>query len=171
MPPRQAEHVPGGNVLIALDPEDCADLLASAPLGRLAVVVDGRPEVFPVNHVYDRASGCVAFASQPGTKLDAALRGSWVAFEADGVSADGSRGWSVLVVGRAEVIDAPETIARMDQGRDRLWRTVGNARWVRVVPSKMTGRRICAADRAATPGTDERNGSRHAGPQSPTELP
>ena len=140
-------------MLIALDPDDCADLLASAPLGRLAVVVDGRPEVFPVNHVYDRDSGCVAFVSQPGTKLDAALSGPWVAFEADGVSDDGSRGWSVLVVGRAEEIDATETIIRMAEGPDRLWRTADNPRWVRVVPSKVTGRRICAADRAATPDT------------------
>jgi nitroimidazol reductase NimA-like FMN-containing flavoprotein (pyridoxamine 5'-phosphate oxidase superfamily) len=36
--------------LIELDPDDCAELLASSTLGRLGVLVDGRPEIFPVNH-------------------------------------------------------------------------------------------------------------------------
>ena len=104
------------------------------PLGRLAVVVDGQPEIFPVNHVYDRESGCVAFPSNPGTKLHAALSSSSVAFEADGAAADGSRGWSVLVVGRAEEIVDAEWIARLATGREQLWRTSGTARWIRIVP-------------------------------------
>jgi len=149
--------VHGGNVIIELDPDGCADLLASAPVGRLAVMVDGHPEIFPVNHVYERETGGVVFPSNTGTKLHAALGTSEVAFEADGISDDGSRGWSVLVVGHAEEVTEAETIARLSRGRDRLWRSGEAARWVRIVPSKMTGRRICGADRR-----QERDGRLHA---------
>ena len=98
--------------LLHLDPDACADVLASATLGRLGVIVDGRPEIFPVNHVYDRQTGCVAFPTNVGTKLRAALDWPWVAFEVDGVEHDGGAGWSVLVVGRAETITDPDAVAR-----------------------------------------------------------
>jgi hypothetical protein len=78
------------------------------------------------------------------------MSSTWVAFEADGVAADGSRGWSVLVVGHAEEVDDAELIARLSTGRERLWRTGGTARWVRIMPSKVTGRRLCAVDRPFT---------------------
>jgi uncharacterized protein len=48
-------------------------LLAAATLGRLGVIVDGRPEVFPVNHVYDHESGYVVFPRKARTTLHAAL--------------------------------------------------------------------------------------------------
>ena len=53
-------------ILIDIDPDDCADLLGCAPIGRLGVVVHGHPEIFPVNHVYDRESGCVVFPTERG---------------------------------------------------------------------------------------------------------
>ena len=131
--------------------EECADLLCSTALGRVAVTIGGHPEIFPVNHVFDPEWGCVTFASNSGTKLNAALASQLVAFEADGFSDDGRRGWSVLVVGHAEEILDTETIARLSTGRDRLWRTGESVRWLRIVATKMTGRRICNLDRAPTP--------------------
>jgi hypothetical protein len=44
----------------------------------------------------------VVFQTDPGTKLHGAIRDA-VAFEIDGVDGD-RRGWSVLVVGRAELV-------------------------------------------------------------------
>ena len=87
--------------LVDIHPDDCVELLASTPLGRLAVMVDGDPEVFPVNHVDDRERGCVVFPTNSDTTVHAALGWSWVAFEVDGIDPDGSGGWRVLVVGRA----------------------------------------------------------------------
>lgn len=130
--------------LINIAPEDCADLLATSALGRLGVVVDGRPEIFPVNHVYDRASGCVVFPTNARTKLHSALNWPWVAYEVDGVEPDGDSGWSVMVVGRAEEITDPDEIARAARDRHVLWRPGDTAHWVRIVPSKVTGRRIRA---------------------------
>ena len=105
--------MPAHTILIDIEPDDCADLLGSAPIGRLGVVVHGHPEIFPVNHVYDRESGCVVFPTDARTKLHAALNEPEVAFEVDGVSPEGDRGWSVLVVGHAEEITDPDTIARV----------------------------------------------------------
>ena len=79
------------------------------------MIIDGRPEIFPVNHVFDAETGCVLFASNTGTKLRAAVSSDGVAFEADGASDDGSRGWSVLVVGRAEEVDDAATLACYDR--------------------------------------------------------
>jgi uncharacterized protein len=82
---------------ISTDECACAHLLSASGLGRLAVIVNGRPQIFPVNHVYDRPSGCVVFPTRAGTKLHGALDWPWVGFEVDGLDRDGGGGWSVLV--------------------------------------------------------------------------
>jgi nitroimidazol reductase NimA-like FMN-containing flavoprotein (pyridoxamine 5'-phosphate oxidase superfamily) len=135
--------------VIDIDSDECAELLASTPIGRLGVVVDGRPEIFPVNHVYDRESGCVVFPTNARTKLHAALHWPWVAFEVDGFE-PGRGGWSVLVVGKAETVTDPEVVARAEQKRQVLWRTGDAVTWVRIVASTTTGRRICASDKGIT---------------------
>jgi nitroimidazol reductase NimA-like FMN-containing flavoprotein (pyridoxamine 5'-phosphate oxidase superfamily) len=84
--------------LIDIPANECADLLSTAGLGRLGVIVNGRPQIFPVNHVYDRPSGCVVFPTKAGTKLHAALDWPWVAFEVTGwiptVAVAGACSWS-----------------------------------------------------------------------------
>jgi len=130
--------------LIDIAPDECADLLATAELGRLGVIVNGRPEIFPVSHVYDRQSGCVVFPTKDRTKLQAALDWPWVAFEVDGLDPGGSGGWSVLVVGRAEEVVDPDDVARAADERRALWFSGPDVHWVRIVTSKVTGRRISA---------------------------
>lgn len=132
---------------VEISTEECTRLLTSAVLGRLGVVVDGRPQIFPVKHVYDSASGCVAFPTQPGTKLRAALSWPFVAFEVDGLGPDDNGGWSVLVVGSAEEITDPDEIRRLATLRDVHWVAGRSARWVRIVPERVTGRRISAVVR------------------------
>jgi nitroimidazol reductase NimA-like FMN-containing flavoprotein (pyridoxamine 5'-phosphate oxidase superfamily) len=142
--------MPAHTYLIEMPVETCLERLASSPLGRLGVVVDGRPEIFPVNHVYDRQTGCIMFPTNTGTKLHAALAWPWVAYEIDGIesSASGEWAWSVLVVGRTEEVDDADAIARAEQARQVLWRTGAGVRWVRIVADKVTGRRIGAGDSA-----------------------
>jgi nitroimidazol reductase NimA-like FMN-containing flavoprotein (pyridoxamine 5'-phosphate oxidase superfamily) len=136
--------------LIDLHPDNCAELLASSTLGRLGVVVDGRPEIYPVNYVYEWEKGCVDFPTHSGTKLQAALDWPWVAFEVDGVESDGESGWSVLVVGSASVVTEPDELARVASRRHVPWAGGGSRTWVRITPSKVTGRRICASEHGLT---------------------
>jgi nitroimidazol reductase NimA-like FMN-containing flavoprotein (pyridoxamine 5'-phosphate oxidase superfamily) len=129
--------------LMHMGPEECRAHLGSVALGRIGVIVDGRPEIFPVSHVYDAETDSVVFPSNPGTKLHAARTWPWVAFEVDGLEPDGS-GWSVMVVGRAEPLPAAD-LARLAPQRVARWRTAA-VEWLRIVPDKVTGRRIDAVD-------------------------
>jgi len=132
--------------LIHLSSGECESRLAESTLGRLGVIVGGRPEVFPVNYVVDPTSGCVAFPTQPGTKLASALDWPWVGFEIDGIDHNGEQGWSVMIVGRAEEIDDTATLAQLQHHQRAGWRRSGTERWLRIVPTKTTGRRISATD-------------------------
>src|SRR4051812_3466921 len=95
-----------------LSEQICRLELGRAPVGRLAVVVDGAPQIFPVNHVLDEVTGHVVFPTNARTKMHAALAGTPVAFEVDGVDPGGASAWSVLVLGRAEEVTDPEEIQR-----------------------------------------------------------
>lgn len=129
--------------LMELPHDDCVRLLADCELGRLAVIVEGRPEIFPVNHVYEPERTSIAFATMAGTKLHGALDWPWVAYEVDGVDDDNRAGWSVLVVGHVEEITDAAEIDRLDAQRGlALWASGEGARWLRIIPNKITGRRV-----------------------------
>ena len=133
--------------LLHLSEEDCEERLRGAVVGRVGVLIDGRPEVFPVCHVYQ--DGCVLFPTNVGTKMHAALQWPYVAFEVDGIDADetsveGLRGWSVMVTGRAEEVTDIAEIERAAALRTMPWQSSPSLRWVRIVPEKITGRRIDA---------------------------
>ena len=129
---------------------ECESLLAQTSLGRLGVVVDGRPEIFPVNHVFDSETGRVAFPTNARTKLHAALHWPYVAYEVDAMDPPDASGWSVLVVGRAEEITDEDDIARLSAERDAVWRTDDRVHWIGIVPEKVTGRRIFGPRSAVT---------------------
>lgn len=121
-----------------LSQHDCWEAMRSADVGRLGVIIDGHPEIFPVNFVVDH--GTAVFRSAEGSKVDGALSGQPLAFEADGV--DDGRAWSVLVKGYAEwphdVDDAISVVALPLFP----WQAGEKNRFVRVVPTEITGRRF-----------------------------
>ena len=127
-----------------LAPAECELLLATALEGRVGVFVDGRPEIFPVNHVYDDRTGTVVFPSNEGTKLWGAMHWPWTSLEVDGIDVDGRSGWSVLVVGHAEEVTDPDDIRRVAGMRRVLWAIGPSTRWLRIVPGRVSGRRIRA---------------------------
>src|SRR5258705_13489694 len=79
-----------------LDRDECVALLERSSLGRIAVVIDGRPLIFPVNFALDGEA--IVLRTDEGTKLFAARNGP-VAFECDGTDAGYHTGWSVLATG------------------------------------------------------------------------
>ncbi len=123
-----------------LSVETCWELLKTTPVGRVVVMVDGAPEVYPVNFVVDGRS--VAFRTAPGSKLRGLDRFPTTCFEADVIDADLHAGWSVMVKGRAvEVARADET-ARLASMPLTLWTAGVKDHWVRIRPTEVTGRRI-----------------------------
>jgi uncharacterized protein len=126
-----------------LSKSECFELLAREHLGRVAVVDDRGPVVFPVNYVLDRHM--VVFRTDEGTKLDAACWGSRVAFEVDGTDAAAHTGWSVLVRGEVVEVTDPEELARLCKLRLDPWAPGAKAHYVRILPAVLTGRRIWAS--------------------------
>src|SRR3954454_5761680 len=122
-----------------LDRDECLALLAAAPLGRLAVVVAGRPLVFPVNFALDGES--VVLRTDEGTKVHGARNGP-VAFECDGMDPTYHTGWSVLVVGDAEDVHNPRDVARLERLPLGPWCPGPKSTWLRVRTRSITGRRI-----------------------------
>ena len=122
---------------------ECFALLAGGNLGRVAVVDDHGPVVFPVSFVLDRHT--VVFRTEPGTKLHAARRGSRVCFEADGTDADGRTGWSVIVRGEITEVTDPAELARLRTLPLRVQAPGARGHYVKILPAVLTGRRIIAA--------------------------
>ena len=128
---------------IVISPDECAALLHRAHLGRIAVVDRGLPLILPVNFLLDDAD--VVFRTNPGTKLDAALRHAAVAFEIDGTDEETRTGWSVLIRGHAhEVSDAAE-LARLEKLEITPWAPGTRQHYIRVTSLETTGRRITLA--------------------------
>ena len=120
----------------------CRQLLAGAEIGRLGVIVDDHPEIFPVNHVWDDESGAIVFPSNARTKLHAATAGAPVAFEVDGLDDGGRSAWSVVVRGAAEELTDQVAIDRAAAMRVPLWAVGAYTHWLRINPDRITGRRI-----------------------------
>ena len=130
-----------------LDRDDCLELLARAPLGRLGVVVGGRPLVFPVNFTLD--GNAIILRTDKGTKLYAARNGP-VAFECDGIDRGYHTGWSVLVLGDAEEVRNPHEVARLERLPLRPWSPGPKPVWLRIRAGSITGRRIPPHSRMQT---------------------
>jgi uncharacterized protein len=139
-----------------LSKSECFALLAREHLGRVAVVDDLGPVVFPVTFVLDRHM--VVFRTGEGTKLDAACRGSRVAFEIDGADATAHTGWSVLVRGEAIEVTSPAELARLRKLPLDPWVPGAKTHYVRILPAVLTGRRIWAPGGAADRGSEPRPG-------------
>lgn len=88
----------------------CREKLESATVGRVGMNVDALPVVLPVNFAVDGDS--IVIRTTAGTKLSAAMDEAVVAFEVDHYDPQESRGWSVLVQGRARQITESSRIDR-----------------------------------------------------------
>lgn len=129
--------------LEVLPEEECWRLLERAVVGRLAVVVAGRPRIFPVNHRVDERA--IVFVSAPGTKLHQVLQqsGTPVAYEVDGVDEEFRSGWSVVAEGRGEAVLDEIEQARLDRLGIPAWADVlRDRRWIRVRVDAVSGRRL-----------------------------
>lgn len=115
-------------------------LLSETSIGRLAVTVDGKADVFPVNYKIDGES--LLFRTGPGTKLEAISANFYVALESDAVSAEFGMAWSVVVKGRAETIPADAPVLNSAVHGLFPWQGVGKDHLIRIVPDTVTGRRF-----------------------------
>ena len=123
---------------------ECWALLRTTSVGRLAVSVEGHPDIFPLNYVVDH--GTVVFRSAAGTKVSAALSDTPVALEADGYDPETGEAWSVVIKGIAEEIQQVEDLLETVALPLFPWQAGEKGRFIRVVPSAMSGRRFVVVD-------------------------
>jgi hypothetical protein len=124
-------------------------MLREAPVGRLAVVFEGNPEIFPLTHLIDQ--DCIVFRTDSGSKL-AGAAGCRVAFEVDGYDRSTSTAWSVVVKGEAELVESMNDLLKVIELPLVPWHPAPKPHFLRIKPDVMTGLRFdVQRDQSARP--------------------
>jgi nitroimidazol reductase NimA-like FMN-containing flavoprotein (pyridoxamine 5'-phosphate oxidase superfamily) len=127
---------PTGNLTF----DECWDLLDSDTLGRLAVVVDGHPEIFPVNYVVHRRS--IVFRTSGVTKLWNAKEERPAALEIDGYDPHTEEAWSVVARGGTGIIEDQADKDAVDSLGLEPWQPGEKVHYIRLSARALTGRRF-----------------------------
>jgi nitroimidazol reductase NimA-like FMN-containing flavoprotein (pyridoxamine 5'-phosphate oxidase superfamily) len=124
--------------LVVIPPEECWQLLADSPVGRVAFNEAGEPMVLPVNHAV--VGHRIVFRTLRGSLLHEALMAEPVAFQVDSFDVVERTGWSVLVRGVADLAEDPEELEELEL---HPWAdTVDRDDWVQIRAEEISGRRI-----------------------------
>ena len=123
-----------------LSESECWRILAEHEVGRLAVCILGKPDIFPVN--YRIHKGTVLVRTAAGLKLAAATLGSAVAFEVDVFDETNHTGDSVVVRGPATEVERLGDLLDAKDAGVEPWAGGSRHRYVQIVPEQVTGRRI-----------------------------
>jgi nitroimidazol reductase NimA-like FMN-containing flavoprotein (pyridoxamine 5'-phosphate oxidase superfamily) len=142
-----APEQPEASLVVSLKPlsrEECLALMTTTSLGRVAFLVDGRPEVLPVNYVVDGDN--VVFRTGEDTVLNQVAM-QVVAFEVDQIDERSHTGWSVVAQGVAhDVTDAIDPTSERLRALSLVsWAPGQRHRWLRVDANRITGRRLDVA--------------------------
>lgn len=125
-----------------LTAQESWQLLSSGELGRLALSVTGRVDIFPVNYVVHQRK--VYFRTAEGTKLVELTINRDVAFEVDEIAEES--GWSVIVHGTARRLQKLDEVAAADELPLRSWLATPKFNYVEITPTEITGRRLVFSD-------------------------
>lgn len=117
--------------------EECYDLLAAEPVGRVAYCTNEGPVVLPVNYTLDGED--IIFRTSPHTELGRRMISGEAAFQIDDIDAYHQSGWSVLVRGRCEYDDSDRFFP---QDQPTPWAEGSRFLVVRIRPHLVTGRRL-----------------------------
>lgn len=122
--------------VLVLDDEQCWKLLENTQHGRLVLTAAGETDVFPIN--YRAHDGLLLLRTAPGTKLAELTINENVVFQADGVTSD--EAWSVVVKGRARVLEQSSDIAAAEALNLKTWIPTLKDFYVEIKPSRISGR-------------------------------
>jgi nitroimidazol reductase NimA-like FMN-containing flavoprotein (pyridoxamine 5'-phosphate oxidase superfamily) len=132
---------------VELELSECWDLLQSVSVGRLAVVIADQPEIFPINFVVHERG--LYFRSAAGTKLAGAVISGRIAFEVDGYEPHDRSAWSVVVKGRALLVEKMMEVFEAQDLPLFPWVASPKPDIVRIEPTEITGRRFHVTDEVA----------------------
>ena len=120
---------------------ECLEILDQHSLGRIALVIEGQPRIFPVN--YAMSGRIVVIRTAAGAKLFHAPEAK-VAFEIDEYDPSTGVGWSVMVQGIAhEATDSFDDISWAARGASPRPLAPGAKPYLLAIESRViTGRRF-----------------------------
>lgn len=111
-------------------------MLENTQHGRLVLTAAGETDVFPIN--YRAHDGLLLLRTAPGTKLAELTINENVVFQADGITSD--EAWSVVVKGRARVLEQSSDIAAAEALNLKTWIPTLKDFYVEIKPSRVSGR-------------------------------
>jgi nitroimidazol reductase NimA-like FMN-containing flavoprotein (pyridoxamine 5'-phosphate oxidase superfamily) len=133
-------------VMDELDEAESLQLISAGGIGRIAYASRFGPAVLPVN--YKWYDGAIVFRTARHSALDEDLQtgisgGDYkVAFEIDEFDVPGRQGWSVLIQGPAHHVEAEAERQAAEQAGVKPWPGGERELFLRIVPQRITGRRI-----------------------------
>jgi nitroimidazol reductase NimA-like FMN-containing flavoprotein (pyridoxamine 5'-phosphate oxidase superfamily) len=129
-----------------VDEAECLRLIAAGGVGRIGYTGRFGPTILPVNFVlYEQT---IVFRTGLHSPMGEDLRTGIadaeykVAFEVDEITPATREGWSVLVQGSAHHVDSESELATVRQTGVQTWPGGEKDLFIRVVPDRITGRRI-----------------------------
>ncbi len=141
----------GTPVFERLDEAECLRLISPGGIGRIAYSGRSGVTVLPVN--YQLHQGAILFRTAQDSPLDEDLRTGIahaeynVGFEIDDFDLASREGWSVLIQGAAHHVDSEAERAEVLAAGIEAWPGGQRDQFLRIVPTRIAGRRIRRADR------------------------
>ncbi len=121
--------------------DKCRELLSGGVVGRAAVCTPTGPRILPVN--YAVIDDSIVFRTTPYSVLGTYAWNTQLAFEVDQVDHEFQRGWSVVAVGRGEMVDDDADLAAIRAFRNpQPWAGGARLLYVRLRWDGLTGRQL-----------------------------
>lgn len=136
----------GRRVLEQLDETQSMRLIGTSGVGRLAYRGRYGPTVLPVN--YRLHEGSIVFRTGQDSSTEEDLRTGIahaeyeVAFEIDQIDDEAREGWSVLIQGSAHHVDSEAEQASVAAAGVEPWPEGEREHFIRIYPTRITGRRV-----------------------------
>jgi nitroimidazol reductase NimA-like FMN-containing flavoprotein (pyridoxamine 5'-phosphate oxidase superfamily) len=125
---------------------ECRALLGSKRIGRVVFTDNALPSALPVNYLLD--GDTIVCRTDPWGLVAASVgpQGSVLGFQVDSIEDGDATGWSVLAVGLARQVQAPEDLARLEQSALSSGAADGTTTYLRIPVTKVTGHCLAAGD-------------------------
>lgn len=123
-----------------LTAEDCWQRLATQQVGRVVFDTPDGPQIYPVNfEVIDKT---IVFRTAAYGQLAAHAHEGDVTFEVDELDPELHRGWSVIAVGRARMLQGEELRDVTHRQTLESWAAGTRSLHIRIAPRSLSGREV-----------------------------
>lgn len=123
--------------------EETIAFLQGKDFGRLAVSLDGKPDIFPINfavHANSNDDVVAYIRTSPGNKLFATATGSYLALETDHI--DGNIATSAVVYGTGRRVEHHKELSLVDTLDLEAWVAVQKPEVIAIDINHISGRRF-----------------------------